>query len=79
MNWTLKQGTRAGPQMLCGMHAFREGLRLAMDEVLAVDTLLRWAMTTRGGYGLTGPRTWGPIEAQYGTEKTDGGHASDRG
>lgn len=71
VNWTIQAGARGGPPMLAGMHAFHEGQRLALDEVLAVDTMLRWAMTMRGGYRLSGPGTWGPAEAGYGTEKKD--------
>jgi len=71
VNWTIQTGVRGGPPMLAGMHAFHEGSRLALDEVLAVDTLLRWVMTTRGGYRLAGSGTFGPLEARYGTEKKD--------
>jgi len=69
VNWSLQQGARGGPPMLVGLHAFHEGSRIALDEVIVVDTMLRWVMTTRGGYRLSGPGTFGPEEAKYGTEK----------
>ena len=49
--WSIFVGEQGRP-FVTGQHAFHEGVRTAIDEVLVVDPLLRWVITDHGGYRL---------------------------
>ena len=49
--WSIFVGEQGRP-FVTGQHAFHEGVRTAIDEVLVVDPLLRWVVTNHGGYRL---------------------------
>jgi hypothetical protein len=68
--WQIVGDGHSQPRLF-GMHAFHEGTRVAVDEVILVDPMLRWAITPYGGYRLAGGGTLAPQFNRFGTEKQD--------
>ena len=57
--------------LLFGCHAFHEGTRVAVGEIVVVDPMLRWVITTHGAYRLAGGGTLASEYAKFGTQKQD--------
>jgi hypothetical protein len=66
--WQIVGGLDGRPRLF-GTHAFHEGTRIAAVELLVVDPMLRWAVTTLGGYRLAGGGTAAVEHAKFGTER----------
>ncbi len=65
--WSIFVGEQGRP-FVTGQHAFHEGVRTAIDEVLVVDPLLRWVVTNHGGYRLAASLR-APELAEYGVNR----------
>ena len=68
--WMIVGGLREGPRLI-GRHAFHEGARVAVTEIVVLDPMLRWAITPYGGYRLAGGGTLAEYHAKFGVEKRD--------
>ena len=68
--WQIVGDLRQQPQIF-GTHAFHEGRRTAVAEIVIADPLLRWVTTPYGAYRLGGGGTLGRECARFGVEKLD--------
>ncbi len=64
-------GTRDWQPRIFGVHAFHEGTRVVVEEVIVADPMLRWVITHSGGYRLAGGGTLAPQYGRFGTQKQD--------
>ena len=68
--WQIVGDLLSQPQLF-GVHAFHEGTRVAVGEVVIVDPMLRWAITHHGGYRHAGGGTLARQFSRFSTEKQD--------
>lgn len=68
--WQIVGDGHSQPQIF-DAHAFHEGTRVAVGEVVLVDPMLRWAITPHGGYRLAGGGTLASQFSRFGTERQD--------
>jgi hypothetical protein len=68
--WQIVGGLRMQPQLF-GTHAFHEGTRVAVSELIVVDSMLRWVITPYGGCRLGGGGTLAREYSRFGVEKND--------
>jgi len=69
-DWQIVGGLNRQPQLF-GSHAFHDGTRVAVAEMVIVDPTLTWALTPHGGYRLAGGGTLAREYGRFGTEKQD--------
>lgn len=69
-DWQIVGGLNRQPQLF-GSHAFHDGTRVAVAEIVIVDPTLTWALTPHGGYRLAGGGTLASKYGRFGMEKLD--------
>jgi hypothetical protein len=68
IQWQIVGGRGKRPRLV-GLHSFHEGTRATCEDLLVLDPMMCWAITTKGGYRLGGWGTDAYEWAKYGIEK----------